>query len=102
MNANERDEAMQSIVRDYWSVWKQFVLHGVTQEEILPPALMLSWRRCAALGIDPYGEIGPENNAHYISPQASLNMLSLVRPTTAPTSLSSVHTTSVMLSPYTH
>src|SRR5260370_14132474 len=80
MNAAEVDEAMQSIVRDYWSVWKQFVLHGVTQEEILPQALMLSWRRCAALGLDPYGEIGPENNAHSISATASHKLLSLVRP----------------------
>src|SRR5258708_38387793 len=80
MNANEGDEAMQSIVRDYWSVWKQFVLHGVTQEEILPPALMLSWRRCEALGLDPYGEIGPENNAHSISATASHKLLSLGRP----------------------
>src|SRR5258706_2842898 len=51
---NERAQVMQSIVRDYWSVWKQFVLHGVMQEDILPPALMQSWRRCAALGLDPY------------------------------------------------
>src|SRR6266446_4903981 len=80
MNANEGAEAMQSIVRDYWSVWKQFVLHGITQEEMLPPALMLSWRRCAALGLDPYGEIGPENNAHSISATASHRLLSLVRP----------------------
>ena len=69
---------MQSIVRDYWSVWKQFVLHGVTQEDILPPALMQSWRRCAALGLDPYGEIGPENNI--ASPTAPQKLLSLVRP----------------------
>src|SRR5258708_39191922 len=73
-------EAMLSIVRDYWSVCKQFVLHGVTQEEMLLPALMLSWRRCAALGLDPYGEIVLENNAHSISTTASHKLLSLVRP----------------------
>ncbi len=69
---------MQSIVRDYWSVWKQFVLHGVTQEDILPPSLMQSWRRCAALGLDPYSEIGPENNI--ASPTIPQKLLSLVRP----------------------
>ncbi|TME08819.1 MAG: hypothetical protein E6I80_09175 [Chloroflexi bacterium] len=41
--------------RDYWAIWKQFVLQGVMQEDVLPPALVQSWRRCAAQGLDPYG-----------------------------------------------
>jgi sigma-54 dependent transcriptional regulator, acetoin dehydrogenase operon transcriptional activator AcoR len=74
---------MQSTARDYWTVWKQFVLHGITQEDVLPPALMQSWRRCAASGLDPYGEINP---SEYISPASPASpgmtqgMLSLVRP----------------------
>lgn len=71
---------MQSSVRDYWSVWKQFVLHGVTQEDIIPPALMQSWRRCAALGIDPYGEIDHEYISHTATISVSQKLLSLVRP----------------------
>src|SRR5258708_26470961 len=80
MKRQERTETMQSIVRDYWSVWKQFVLHGVTQEDVLPPALMQSWRRSAARGLDPYGETGPENNPHSTSITVSQRLLSLVRP----------------------
>src|SRR5258708_36739177 len=80
MKRQERPETMQSIVGDYWSVWKQFVLHGVTQEDILPPALMQSWRRCVAQGLDPYGETGPESNPHSASITASPRLLSLVRP----------------------
>lgn len=71
---------MQSSVRDYWSVWKQFVLHGVTQEDIMPPALMQSWRRCAALGIDPYGEIDHGYISHTAPISVSQKLLSLVRP----------------------
>ncbi len=71
---------MQSIARDYWSIWKQFVLHGVTQEDILPPALMQSWRRCVELGLDPYGEIVPEENTHPTTTSVSHKLLSLMRP----------------------
>jgi sigma-54 dependent transcriptional regulator, acetoin dehydrogenase operon transcriptional activator AcoR len=73
---------MQSIVRDYWSVWKQFVLHGVMQEDILPPALMQSWRRCAALGLDPYRdrEIRESTLSDHPSTAVSHKLLSLVRP----------------------
>lgn len=73
---------MHGIPHDYWSVWKQFVLHGVMQEDILPPAVMLSWRRCAALGLDPYSERGAEDDsqmAHVVS-GISYELLSLVRP----------------------
>ena len=73
---------MQSIVHDYWSIWKQFVLHGVMQEDILPPALMQSWRRCAARGLDPYSERESRDGAiSGLSPtSASHQLLSLVRP----------------------
>ncbi|MBA2287169.1 MAG: sigma 54-interacting transcriptional regulator [Ktedonobacteraceae bacterium] len=71
---------MQIRGRDYWSAWKQFVLHGVMQDETLPPALLQSWKRCAALGLDPYGE----TPADEISPSAasgiSGQLLILVRP----------------------
>jgi transcriptional regulator of acetoin/glycerol metabolism len=71
---------MQHIAPDYWSAWKQFVLHGVMQEDVLPPAVMQSWLRCAALNIDPYGENGPANHAPLISPTVPPSLLSLVRP----------------------
>ena len=73
---------MQSTLRDYWSVWKQFVLHGVMQEDILPPALMQSWRRCAARGLDPYSARESRDSAgsSFPSTSASHKLLSLVRP----------------------
>lgn len=71
---------MQSTLRDYWSIWKQFVLHGVTQEDMLPPALMQSWRRCVEIGLDPYGEIVSEGSTDPISTSVSHKLLSLVRP----------------------
>ncbi len=71
---------MQSVERDYWSAWKQFVLQGVTQEDLLPPALMQSWRRCAALGLDPYGEMAWDEEAILPSGGVSQQLLSLVRP----------------------
>ncbi len=79
---------MQSTVPDYWSFWKQFVLQGVTQEDLLPPAIMQSWRRCAALGLDPYMELpainwgttDQEHTPHLTSPIVSHQLLSLVRP----------------------
>jgi len=53
---------MQGIAHNYWSIWKQYVLQGVMQEDVLPPALMQSWRRCAALGLDPYHDGGPADD----------------------------------------
>src|SRR5690348_12241493 len=76
----KRAEAMQRIARDYWSVWKQFVLQGALPEDVLPPAVLQSWRRCAALGIDPYGKGSPADHAHFTSPTISQTLLSLVRP----------------------
>ncbi|HEV2581396.1 MAG TPA: GAF domain-containing protein, partial [Ktedonobacteraceae bacterium] len=73
---------MQSSVRDYWSVWKQFVLHGAMQGDVLPPAVLQSWRRCAAAGLDAYS-----TRATYDAPELSLlsasspsTLLALVRP----------------------
>jgi transcriptional regulator of acetoin/glycerol metabolism len=71
---------MQGIAHDYWSIWKQYVLQGVMQEDVLPPALMQSWRRCAALGLDPYRDGGPADENHLTSPPVSHTLLSLVRP----------------------
>lgn len=73
---------MQSRTHDYWSVWKNFVLHGVMQEDILPPALVQAWRRCAALGLDPYSAVEPEGGSSIQGPSASITttLLSLVRP----------------------
>jgi transcriptional regulator of acetoin/glycerol metabolism len=84
MNRNRVEEFsnMQSTIHDYWSIWKQFVLHGVMQEDILPPALMQSWRRCAAHGLDPYSERESRDSAvsGFSSTSASHQLLSLVRP----------------------
>ncbi len=71
---------MQSVARDYWSAWKQFVLQGVTQEDLLPPALMLSWRRCAALGLDPYSDTIKDEERSPAPGAVSQKLLSLVRP----------------------
>src|SRR5579859_8242947 len=71
---------MQMRGRDYWSVWKQFVLHGVMQDEALPPALLQSWKRCAALGLDPYGETPADDIAASAAPGISRQLLTLVRP----------------------
>lgn len=72
---------MQSIAHDYWSIWKQFVLHGVMQEDVLHPTLLQSWKRCAQLGLDPYSDTKLDNAAEPIqSPAVSQTLLSLVRP----------------------
>ena len=71
---------MQIRGRDYWSVWKQFVLHGGMQDEALPPALLQSWKRCAALGLDPYGEIPADEISPTATPGISGQLLTLVRP----------------------
>ncbi len=71
---------MQIRGRDYWSVWKQFVLHGGMQDEALPPALLQSWKRCAALGLDPYGETPADEISPTAAPGISGQLLTLVRP----------------------
>src|SRR6266566_2940593 len=50
------------------------------QESILPPALMQSWRRCAALGLDPYGDPSLEDSTQATVSSVSQKLLSLVRP----------------------
>jgi PAS domain S-box-containing protein len=45
---------MQSVMRNYLEIWKQFILQDAINDGILPPALLQSWRRCAAYKIDPY------------------------------------------------
>src|SRR6266702_3566762 len=77
---NVRTEAMQSTAGDYWSIWKQYVLQGVVQEDMLPPALMQSWRRCVTLGLDPYGEPDSEEIIQPTLTSLSQQLLSLVRP----------------------
>jgi sigma-54 dependent transcriptional regulator, acetoin dehydrogenase operon transcriptional activator AcoR len=67
-------------MRDYWSVWKQFVLHGVMQDGALPPALIQSWKRCATLGLDPYGDTAREEMTEPVSSSISRQLLTLVRP----------------------
>src|SRR6266567_4032673 len=71
---------MHRITPDYWSIWKQFVLHGVMLEDALPPAIMQSWRHCSAIGLDPYSESVPANDTHLTSLTVSHKLLSLVRP----------------------
>jgi transcriptional regulator of acetoin/glycerol metabolism len=71
---------VQIRMRDYWSVWKQFVLHGVMQDATLPPALVQSWKRCAALGLDPYGDTALEEMTEPASSSISRQLLTLVRP----------------------
>ena len=71
---------MQIRMRDYWSVWKQFVLHGVMQDGALPPALIQSWKRCATLGLDPYGDTAREEMTEPVPSSISRQLLTLVRP----------------------
>ena len=77
----ERTTSMQSATRDYWSIWKQFVLQGVMQEDLLPPSLVQSWRRCAAFGLDPYSSLEANGGPVPLYPAStSQSLLSLVRP----------------------
>lgn len=71
---------MQSTTHDYWLIWKQYVLQGVMREDILPPALMQSWRRCSTHGLDPYGEPGAEENLYTTVTSTPQQLLSLVCP----------------------
>jgi transcriptional regulator of acetoin/glycerol metabolism len=41
---------------EYWTAWRQFVLHGTLEEERLSPSLVQAWRRCATLGLNPYAD----------------------------------------------
>jgi transcriptional regulator of acetoin/glycerol metabolism len=82
----------QLTMRDYWAIWKQFVLQGVMQEDALLPAVAQAWRRCAASGLDPYmtpivayredrnhsGELPAARSS--LTPANEAALLSLVRP----------------------
>lgn len=71
---------MLSSVQDYRAIWEQFVLQGRLREELLPPALAQSWRRCAALGLDPCGQ-PPAPDSGPAAPQPlSRRLLALIRP----------------------
>src|SRR5215467_266349 len=77
----ERTASMQGTTRDYWSIWKQFVLQGIMQEDLLPPSLVQSWRRCAAFGLDPYSSLEANGDPVPLYPTGtSQSLLSLVRP----------------------
>src|SRR5712691_5703637 len=71
---------MADVMQNHWAIWKQFVLQGVMQEDILPPALVQSWRRCATLGLDPYGEIEAKDVSDLAPTTVSHKLLSLLRP----------------------
>ena len=72
---------MQQATHDYWTMWNQFVLQGVLREDALPVSLIQSWRRCEALGLDPYGTPA----APYRQPSAkSSDSLEMPSPATPP------------------
>src|SRR5579864_169541 len=50
------------------------------QDEALPPALIQSWKRCAALGLDPYGDVNSDEIASSSLSSISPQLLTLVRP----------------------
>ena len=73
---------MQDDIHDYWSIWKQFVLHGVVQEEHLPLTLLQSWRRCTVIGLDCYKAATLQSHGDVYAAEASISAshLALVRP----------------------
>ncbi|WP_376794114.1 sigma-54-dependent Fis family transcriptional regulator [Thermogemmatispora sp.] len=71
---------MLSSPQDYRAIWEQFVRQGCLREELLPPALAQSWRRCAALGLDPYGEPPAPDPTLSAAPPLSRRLLALIRP----------------------
>ncbi|RAQ97243.1 sigma-54-dependent Fis family transcriptional regulator [Thermogemmatispora tikiterensis] len=71
---------MLSSAQDYRAIWEQFVLQGRLPEELLPPALAQSWRRCAALGLDPYGQPPAPDPGSTASQPLSRRLLALIRP----------------------
>lgn len=70
---------MQQQMPTHWSAWKAFIEYGAIPADALPVALLHSWQRCAARGLDPYGQVMAEANIHPLS-SASQKLLSLVRP----------------------
>ncbi|HEY0755171.1 MAG TPA: sigma 54-interacting transcriptional regulator [Ktedonobacteraceae bacterium] len=70
----------QRLDEEYWPAWRQFVLQGTLEEERLPPLLAQSWRRCAALGLNPYASRGQTELAAKEQARISQDLLSLARP----------------------
>ena len=64
---------------EFWFAWRQFVLQGTLEEEHLPPLLLQSWRRCAALGLNPYAG-HTTTRAHQEKARIPQDLLSLARP----------------------
>ncbi|WP_069804052.1 sigma-54-dependent Fis family transcriptional regulator [Thermogemmatispora onikobensis] len=71
---------MLSSVQDYRAIWEQFVLQGRLREDLLPPALAQSWRRCMALGLDPYGQPPAPDPGPAATQPLSRRLLALIRP----------------------
>lgn len=77
---------MQSIVHNYLETWKQFVLQGTINDDMLPPALIQSWHRCASHRVDPYAFHTPETlsiplqNLANTTTQIPHELLLLLRP----------------------
>src|ERR1700738_3307549 len=49
-----RRAQMQHVMHNYLETWQQFVLQGTINDDMLPPSLIQSWRRCASHRVDPY------------------------------------------------
>ncbi|MBX5448945.1 sigma-54-dependent Fis family transcriptional regulator [Thermogemmatispora sp.] len=72
---------MLSSAQDYRAIWEQFVLRGRLQDDLLPPALAQAWRRCAALGLDPYSQPpDPDPPGFSATQPLSRRLLALIRP----------------------
>ncbi|GCE49486.1 PAS domain S-box-containing protein [Thermosporothrix hazakensis] len=74
---------MQGNVQDYQPIWQQFIACGEMAEDVLPHVVQLSWRRCAAMGVDPYLSMGVNASMYPASHQEQGEgqaLLSLVRP----------------------
>jgi transcriptional regulator of acetoin/glycerol metabolism len=64
---------------EYWTPWRQFVLHGTLEEERLPPSLVQAWRRCANLGLNPYADL-PTGRVQTTKARIPQEVRRLVRP----------------------
>jgi transcriptional regulator of acetoin/glycerol metabolism len=64
---------------DYRLLWSEFATHGVIQEDLVPPLLLQSWRRCAALELDCYGAVPDAGPVIDAVPSSSAH-LAFVRP----------------------
>ena len=75
---------MQQATRDYRAIWNQFVLQGIMQEDALPVSLMQSWRRCEALGLDPYCSLAVSYRQQEVKSSDGLNKQLPVTPPVLP------------------